>query len=123
MITIVVILVAAVLLLRATVRIVQQGQKGVIKRMGRFHSTRNPGLSFLIPVIDSMTRVDMREVPRRGDKQDVITKDNVAVGVSATIFHQVVDVNRPSSRCRTTWSRSTRSDARPWRAVFGTIDP
>ncbi|MHB8324492.1 MAG: SPFH domain-containing protein [Candidatus Dormibacteria bacterium] len=121
LITIVVILVAAVLLLRATVRIVQQGQKGVIKRMGRFHSTRNPGLSFLIPVIDSMTRVDMREVPRRGDKQDVITKDNVAVGVSATIFHQVVDVNKALFEVQDYLVAIDQIGRTALRAVFGTM--
>jgi len=120
-IALVVIVVVALLLLRATVRIVQQGQKGVIKRMGRFHSTRNPGLIFLIPVIDSMTRVDMREVPRRGDKQDVITKDNVAVGVSATIFHQVVDVNKALFEVQDYLVAIDQIGRTALRAVFGTM--
>ncbi|NNM96203.1 MAG: SPFH/Band 7/PHB domain protein [Candidatus Dormibacteraeota bacterium] len=120
-IALVVIVVVALLLLRATVRIVQQGQKGVVKRMGRFHSTRNPGLIFLIPVIDSMTRVDMREVPRRGDKQDVITKDNVAVGVSATIFHQVVDVNKALFEVQDYLVAIDQIGRTALRAVFGTM--
>ncbi len=120
-IALVVIVVVALLLLRATVRIVQQGQKGVVKRMGRFHSTRNPGLIFLIPMIDSMTRVDMREVPRRGDKQDVITKDNVAVGVSATIFHQVVDVNKALFEVQDYLVAIDQIGRTALRAVFGTM--
>src|SRR5215467_2465657 len=74
-----------------TIRVIQQGLVGVVKRLGQFHSVRNPGVTFLVPFIDNMANVDMRETPRTGDRQDVITKDNVAVVVNATIFSQVVD--------------------------------
>ena len=74
-----------------TIRVIQQGLVGVVKRLGQFHSVRNPGVTFLVPFIDSMANVDMRETPRTGDRQDVITKDNVSVVVNATIFSQVVD--------------------------------
>src|SRR2546423_2624982 len=74
-----------------TVRVIQQGLVGVVKRLGQFHSVRNPGITFLVPFIDTMDSVDMRETPRTGDRQDVITRDNVSVAVNATIFSQVVD--------------------------------
>lgn len=74
-----------------TIRIIQQGLVGVVKRLGQFHSVRNPGITFLVPFIDTIEVVDMRETPRTGDRQDVITKDNVSVAVNATIFSQVVD--------------------------------
>jgi regulator of protease activity HflC (stomatin/prohibitin superfamily) len=74
-----------------TVRVVNQGFVGVVKRLGQFHSVRDPGLTFLVPFIDRMVSVDMRETPRTGDRQDVITKDNVSIAVNATIFSQVVD--------------------------------
>src|SRR5690348_12737357 len=74
-----------------TIRVIQQGLVGVVKRLGQFHSVRNPGVTFLGPFIDTMQLVDMRETPRTGDRQDVITKDNVSVVVNATIFSQVVD--------------------------------
>lgn len=74
-----------------TIRIVQQGLVGVVKRLGQFQSVRNPGITFLVPFIDTMDLVDMRETPRTGDRQDVITRDNVSVAVNATIFSQVVD--------------------------------
>lgn len=85
-----VVLLAVVVVLR-TVRVIQQGLVGVVKRLGQFHSVRNPGVTFLVPFIDTMELVDMRETPRTGDRQDVITKDNVSVAVNATIFSQVVD--------------------------------
>src|SRR5215472_706695 len=74
-----------------TIRLIQQGLVGVVKRLGQFQSVRNPGVTFLVPFIDRMEAVDMRETPRTGDRQDVITKDNVSVVVNATIFSQVVD--------------------------------
>ncbi|MGA9775561.1 MAG: SPFH domain-containing protein [Candidatus Dormiibacterota bacterium] len=120
-IALVVIVVVLAILVRVTVRVVQQGQKGVVKRLGRFHTTHNPGLTFLLPFVDSMTRVDMREVPRRGDKQDVITKDNVAVGVSATIFHQVVDVNKALFEVQDYLVAIDQIGRTALRAVFGTM--
>jgi regulator of protease activity HflC (stomatin/prohibitin superfamily) len=85
------IIVFAVIVIVRTVRVIQQGLVGVVKRLGQFHSVRNPGVTFLIPFVDSMDMVDMRETPRTGDRQDVITRDNVSVQVNATIFSQVVD--------------------------------
>jgi regulator of protease activity HflC (stomatin/prohibitin superfamily) len=76
--------------LKQMVNIVQQGEVGVVKRLGEYRRTHEPGLVIIAPFIDSLQRVDMREIPRPGDRQDVITKDNVVVNVNATIFTQVV---------------------------------
>ena len=73
-------------------KIVQQGSVGVIKRLGEFKAVRQPGITFLVPFVDRMVKVDMREFPQTGDKQFVITADNVSLQVSATIFCQVIDV-------------------------------
>jgi regulator of protease activity HflC (stomatin/prohibitin superfamily) len=81
---------ALIAVIRA-VRVIQQGFVGVVKRLGQFQSVRNPGVVFLLPFVDTMETVDMRETPRTGDRQDVITRDNVSVTVNATIFSQVVD--------------------------------
>jgi regulator of protease activity HflC (stomatin/prohibitin superfamily) len=89
---VIVLLIAfALIVVIRTVRVIQQGLVGVVKRLGQFHSIRNPGVVFLIPFVDTMELVDMRETPRTGDRQDVITRDNVSVTVNATIFSQVVD--------------------------------
>ena len=87
----VVIAVVVLLLLPRSVRIVQQGLVGVVKRLGQFHSIRPSGVTFLIPFVDNMTAIDVRETPRTGDRQEVITKDNVSVAVNATIFSEVVE--------------------------------
>ena len=88
-----VVLVLLVVLRRA-VNIVQQGQVGVVKRLGEYRHTHEPGLAIILPFVDTLTTVDMREVPVPGDRQDVITRDNVSVTVNATIFTQVVDAKQ-----------------------------
>jgi len=80
--------------LRSMVNIVQQGQVGVVKRLGEYRKTHEPGLVVIMPFVDTLQSVDMREVPVPGDRQDVITKDNVVVTVNATIFTQVVDAKQ-----------------------------
>src|SRR3979490_249025 len=87
----VIIVLFAVITVYRAVRVVNQGFVGVVKRLGQFLSVREPGLTFLVPFVDQMVSVDMRETPRTGDRQDVITKDNVSIAVNATIFSQVVD--------------------------------
>jgi regulator of protease activity HflC (stomatin/prohibitin superfamily) len=83
-------LVVLLLALRSMVNVVQQGEVGVVKRLGEYRKTHEPGLVIITPFVESLQRVDMREIPRPGDRQDVITKDNVVVTVNATIFTQVV---------------------------------
>ena len=74
------------------IKVVQQGSVGVVKRLGEFKAVDQPGLHILAPFIDRMEKVDVREFPMTGDQQAVITKDNVSLQVSATIFCQVIDV-------------------------------
>jgi regulator of protease activity HflC (stomatin/prohibitin superfamily) len=82
----------ALWLVSRCLKIVQQGSVGVIKRLGEFKTVRQPGLHVLTPFIDKMEKIDVREFPMTGDQQAVITKDNVSLQVSATIFCQVIDV-------------------------------
>ena len=87
-----VVVVAVAFLFARCIKIVQQGSVGVVKRVGEFKAVRQPGLHVMVPFIDRMDKVDMREFPMTGDQQAVITKDNVSLWVSATIFCQVIDV-------------------------------
>lgn len=72
-------------------RIIAPYQRGVIQRLGRYLRTAEPGLHLLIPFVDSLIRVDMREQVVDVPPQDVITKDNVAVEVDAVIYHEATD--------------------------------
>ena len=88
------ILMVLIFMLRKMVNIVQQGEVGVVKRLGEYRKTHEPGLVIIAPFIDDLQRVDMREIPVPGDRQEVITKDNVVVTVNATIFTQIVDAKQ-----------------------------
>lgn len=90
----IVIGILVVVVMARSIRVIQQGQVGVVKRLGQFHAVRYPGLTMVTPLIDSVIRVDIREQPWTGDHQTVITKDNVSILVNATIFAQVVDVQK-----------------------------
>jgi len=83
-----------ILLLSRTVTIVQQGEVGVVQRLGEYRRTHEAGLVLITPFVEKLQRVDMREIPRPGDRQEVITKDNVVVTVNATIFTQIVDAKQ-----------------------------
>jgi regulator of protease activity HflC (stomatin/prohibitin superfamily) len=80
-----------ILVLSQSVRVIQQGYVGAVKRLGQYRALREPRLAVILPFVDDLTRVDIRETPRTGDRQEVITRDNVTVAVNATIFSQVVD--------------------------------
>src|SRR5437588_7936758 len=86
-----VIVIVVAILLGAAIKIVPQGYSGAITRFGRFRREAQAGLAIITPFLDHLLRVDMRETPRTGDRQDVITKDNVAIAVNATIFSQVIE--------------------------------
>ncbi len=73
------------------IRIVNQYERGIVLRLGKFHRTMNPGLRVIIPYIDHMMKVDVRTTPMDIPKQEVITKDNVTVNVDAVVYYKVLD--------------------------------
>jgi regulator of protease activity HflC (stomatin/prohibitin superfamily) len=88
----IIIAVVALFLLRASVVIIRQHQRGVVERLGRYKETLEPGLKFLIPGIDSVrARIDMRERVLDIEPQPVITRDNVTVTVDAVIYYFVTE--------------------------------
>ena len=86
--TIVLIVIAFVLFAFAAsgIKIVRPYQKGSVEQLGRYKATVDPGLKLIIPFIQSLTRVDMREQVIDVPPQEVITKDNVTVTVDAVIY-------------------------------------
>src|SRR5437660_12663181 len=83
-----VIVLLAVVIIARTVNIIQQDYVGIVKRVGEFHSVRQPGLTFLLPLVDSMGLVDTRETPRTDDKQEDITRNDLTLSDKPTSLSQ-----------------------------------
>jgi regulator of protease activity HflC (stomatin/prohibitin superfamily) len=82
------------LLLTASIRVVQQYQRGVHFRLGRVIAVREPGLRLIIPVVDRLWRVSMRIVTMPIQSQGIITRDNVSVDIAAVAYFRVVDARK-----------------------------
>jgi len=84
------VMLIVIFILFSGIRMLYQYERGVVFTLGKFTSIREPGLTFLVPVIQSMRKVDMRiktaEVPR----QEVITKDNIPILVNAVVYFKVI---------------------------------
>uniref|UniRef100_A0A832I4E0 SPFH/Band 7/PHB domain protein n=1 Tax=Eiseniibacteriota bacterium TaxID=2212470 RepID=A0A832I4E0_UNCEI len=87
----VVLLFITLVSLARSARIVSQYEKGLVLRLGRYRNTVDSGLTFLVPVIEDMIKVDMRERVINVEPQKVITKDNVVVTVDAVIYYRISD--------------------------------
>lgn len=85
------IIVLVALFFGNAVRVLNEYERGVIFRLGRVIKAKGPGLIILIPLLDKMQRVSLRLVAQDVPSQDVITRDNVSVKVSAVIYFRVTD--------------------------------
>jgi regulator of protease activity HflC (stomatin/prohibitin superfamily) len=82
-------------LLKASVHILPEYERGVLFRLGRVTGIeRGPGLIFIIPIVDKLVRVSLRTVTLDIPPQDIITKDNVTVRVNAVAYFRATDPNR-----------------------------
>jgi regulator of protease activity HflC (stomatin/prohibitin superfamily) len=88
------LIILALVLLAASIRILREYERGVVFQLGRFWSVKGPGLIIVLPVLQQMVRVDLRTVVHDVPKQDVISRDNVSVKVSAVLYFRVVDPER-----------------------------
>jgi len=76
-----------------SLKIFKEYERGVVFRLGRLVSFRGPGISFVIPFIERMVRVDLRTLTMNVSPQDVITRDNVSVKIAAVVYFRVLDPN------------------------------
>lgn len=89
--TLVVLIVAVVI---PGIRIINQYERGVVLRLGKYKRTLEPGFRVIIPYIDKMIKVDVRTTPMDIPKQEVITRDNVTVNVDAVVYARVIDAKK-----------------------------
>jgi len=86
-----VVVILGVVTLAKAARTVKQYEKGLITRLGKYHAMAQSGLTFIMPFVDDMVRVDMREQVITVPPQKLITKDNVTVEVDAVVYYKVID--------------------------------
>ncbi len=75
----------------SAIKILKEYERGVIFQLGRFYKVKGPGLILVIPVLQTMTKVDLRVIVMDVPTQDVISRDNVSVKVNAVVYFRVVD--------------------------------
>ncbi len=92
-ILIVIAVIAGLFLLRA-IRVLNEYERGVIFRLGRFLRVKGPGLIIVLPIIDRMVRIGLRLVTMDVPSQDIITKDNVSVKVNAVVYFRIINPDR-----------------------------
>ena len=81
-------------LLISGLRVLQQYQRGLVFRLGKYKTTKGPGLTWIIPVIDRMLMIDMRVVTQDIEPQETMTNDNVPVKVRAVVWYKVINPER-----------------------------
>lgn len=89
--SLIILIILVFFILSQSIRILNEYERGVIFRLGRFSGVKGPGLIFLIPIVDKMVKVSLRTVAMDVPPQDVITKDNVTIKVNAVVYFRVVD--------------------------------
>ncbi len=82
------------LFLALSVKILAEYERAVVFRLGRLQPHRGPGVTFIIPFIERMVRIDLRTITLDIPPQDVITRDNVSVKVNAVVYFRVLDPNK-----------------------------
>jgi regulator of protease activity HflC (stomatin/prohibitin superfamily) len=85
------LLIALAVLILSGIKIVNQYERGVVLTLGKYTGMRAPGLRIVIPVIQQMSKVDVRSTPVDVPSQEVITKDNVTIKVDAVVYFRVID--------------------------------
>ncbi|MEW6646269.1 MAG: slipin family protein [Pseudomonadota bacterium] len=108
----------AILLLSA-IRILREYERGVVFMLGRFWKVKGPGLIIVIPVIQTMERVDLRTIVMDVPSQDVISRDNVSVKVNAVIYFRVMDPEKAIIQVENFYEATSQLAQTTLRSVLG----
>jgi regulator of protease activity HflC (stomatin/prohibitin superfamily) len=89
-----ILIILAAVILSSAIKVFREYERGVVFNLGRFWKVKGPGLVIIIPAIQQVIRVDLRTVVLEVPTQDVISRDNVSVKVSAVVYFRVVDAQK-----------------------------
>jgi regulator of protease activity HflC (stomatin/prohibitin superfamily) len=117
-----VVIVIGLTLLGASVRVLREYERGVVFRLGRVMDLRGPGLILLVPTIDRMVRVSLRTVTLTVPPQEIITRDNIPVRVTAVAYYRVVDPNKAVNQVENFHAATLQISQTTLRSVLGGVD-
>jgi len=106
-------------LLVNAIKILKEYERGVIFTLGRFTGIKGPGLIIVIPVIQQMSRVDLRTIVLDVPKQDVISRDNVSVKVNAVVYFRIVDPSKAIIQVANPFEATSQLAQTTLRSVLG----
>jgi regulator of protease activity HflC (stomatin/prohibitin superfamily) len=88
------LVIAVIIFILSGIKIINQYERGVVLTLGRYTGIREPGLRVVIPIFQRLIKVDVRSTPIDVPKQEIITKDNVTVGVDAVVYLRVIEASK-----------------------------
>jgi regulator of protease activity HflC (stomatin/prohibitin superfamily) len=95
-----VVLIVIVFIILSGLKILNEYERAVVFRLGRLMAYRGPGVIFVVPILERQVRIDLRTITLEIPAQDVITRDNVTVKVSAVLYFRVIDPSRAVTEVR-----------------------
>ncbi len=116
---IIVLVVLFLILLSLSVRVLNEYERGVVFQLGRFVGVKGPGLILLWPVVQKMTKVDLRVIVLDVPKQDVILRDNVSVKVNAVVYFRIVDPGKSIIQVESVFQATSQLAQTTLRSVLG----
>jgi regulator of protease activity HflC (stomatin/prohibitin superfamily) len=122
LIVIAVILVAGLVTLANSVKILREYERGVVFRLGRLMDQRGPGLQLLIPSMDRMVKISLRTVTFTVPPQEIITRDNVPARVTAVTYYRVIDPVKAVTEVENFQSATLQIAQTSLRSVLGVAD-
>ena len=111
-----------IFILASAVRILNEYERGVIFRLGRFIAVKGPGLILLIPIVDRMVKVSLRTVVFDVPTQDIITRDNVSMQVNAVVYFRVLDPQKAVIEVENFLFATSQVSQTTLRSVLGQVE-
>jgi len=108
-----------IIFLASAIRVVNEYERAVVLRLGKFLAVKGPGIIILIPFIDRMVKIDLRTVALDVPPQEVITRDNVSIKVSAVVYFRVVDPEKAFLRVEDYYYATSQLSQTTLRSICG----
>jgi regulator of protease activity HflC (stomatin/prohibitin superfamily) len=122
LVPVLIVIVAALVVLARAIRVLREYERGVMFTLGRFAGVKGPGLILVIPIVQQMVRLDLRTRVLDVPTQDVISRDNVSVKVSAVIYYRIVDPEKATIQVEDYNMATSQLSQTTLRSVLGQHD-